>query len=78
MKCSGCRIASYCGQTCQSGHWITHKPVCRMLRKAIPVNFVYPWQRAAIETLRLWTLTRDFATNDRFHRCFGDGSYANE
>ena len=78
MKCSGCRVVSYCGQTCQASHWTIHKPVCRMLGGAIPVNFVYPWQRGAIETLRLWTVTEDAATSDRFQSCFGEGSYANE
>ncbi len=78
LKCSGCRIVSYCGQSCQASHWTIHKPLCRMLRGAIPVNFVYPWQRGGIETLRVWSMTQDATTRDRFQSCFGEGSYANE
>jgi hypothetical protein len=31
--CAGCKVARYCGKSCQAAHWkLAHKPVCRMLR----------------------------------------------
>jgi hypothetical protein len=31
--CAGCKVARYCGKSCQAAHWKpAHKPVCRMLR----------------------------------------------
>jgi hypothetical protein len=32
--CGGCRVARYCGKTCQSQHWKLHKPVCKALAAA--------------------------------------------
>jgi hypothetical protein len=32
--CAGCRIARYCGRTCQRAAWKQHKPVCKELAAA--------------------------------------------
>mgnify|MGYP001807339154 CR=1 FL=1 len=32
--CAGCRIARYCGRTCQRAVWKQHKPVCKALAAA--------------------------------------------
>jgi ankyrin repeat protein len=29
LKCTGCRQARYCGETCQLAHWKAHKVDCR-------------------------------------------------
>ena len=31
--CLGCKVAYYCSQKCQKGHWKVHKPTCRRLQK---------------------------------------------
>ena len=28
-KCSGCKVARYCGINCQKNDWARHKPLCR-------------------------------------------------
>ena len=28
-KCSGCRVAHYCGAVCQKGAWSAHKVACK-------------------------------------------------
>jgi hypothetical protein len=33
-KCSGCRMAYYCGKACQAQHWKQHKPVCKAVAAA--------------------------------------------
>lgn len=32
LKCSKCNMQSYCSKDCQTTHWATHKPVCKLLR----------------------------------------------
>jgi hypothetical protein len=32
-KCTGCKQARYCGQTCQLAHWKAHKAGCKMETK---------------------------------------------
>ena len=71
-KCARCRVVSYCGTTCQRRDWPMHKPVCRMLRGAISVNFIYPWQRGSVDTLREWSIAEGGGCFDRFLECFGE------
>jgi hypothetical protein len=33
-KCSQCRVAHYCGKSCQRQHWKQHKAVCKALAAA--------------------------------------------
>jgi hypothetical protein len=33
-KCTGCKQARYCGQTCQLAHWKAHKADCKANQKA--------------------------------------------
>ena len=33
-KCNGCRMAYYCGKTCQEQHWKLHRPVCKAVAAA--------------------------------------------
>ena len=33
-RCAGCRSVAYCGKTCQTAAWPTHKPDCIAIRKA--------------------------------------------
>ena len=33
-KCKGCRMAYYCGKTCQEQHWKQHRPVCKAVAAA--------------------------------------------
>ena len=71
-KCAGCRVVSYCGTTCQRRDWTMHKPVCRMLGGAISVNFIYPWQRGSVDSLREWSIAEGGGCFDRFTECFGE------
>ncbi|VDI14185.1 Hypothetical predicted protein [Mytilus galloprovincialis] len=32
LKCSGCKISTYCSKQCQSKNWKTHKAVCEIVR----------------------------------------------
>ena len=32
--CAGCKVARYCGRSCQRANWKAHKPVCRALAAA--------------------------------------------
>lgn len=31
-RCSGCKLAFYCGRACQKEHWASHKPVCKAVQ----------------------------------------------
>ena len=30
-RCSSCKTAIYCSETCQKSHWKSHKPVCKSI-----------------------------------------------
>jgi hypothetical protein len=31
--CGGCKLARYCGKSCQNAHWKTHRPVCKAVSR---------------------------------------------
>lgn len=33
IRCSSCKISTYCSKQCQIGNWKIHKVTCRLLRK---------------------------------------------
>jgi len=35
IKCSNCKVAKYCGLSCQKSHYEEHKAACRALSKWI-------------------------------------------
>lgn len=43
LRCSHCKVVSYCGKVCQRAHWKTHKPMCTRFQK----------RRRALEVLLL-------------------------
>ena len=67
-RCLACRMP-YCGRDCQEDHWRQHKPICRLLKGAIPVYTIYPWHLEVVEALH--DNTEDQAAKDRFRACFG-------
>jgi len=77
QKCAGCRVVHYCGSNCQRSHWKQHKPVCKLLRGAIPVNFVYSWQLSRISSWQTWSQAQGGETWQRFQACFGIYTIAN-
>ena len=36
--CRLCKVARYCGPTCQKLHWTKHKRLCRLLRQQLPMT----------------------------------------
>ena len=55
------------------GGWHRHKPVCAMVRGAVPVFWIYDWHKLRVEKLRDWTLMDGPEATARFYRCFGEG-----
>ena len=47
--CGLCKVARYCGPTCQKHHWTKHKRLCRLLREQLPIAFVYSWHMSRAE-----------------------------
>lgn len=35
-RCSGCKVARYCGASCQQQHWPLHKAVCKKIKQGPP------------------------------------------
>jgi hypothetical protein len=33
--CGGCKVARYCSQECQRGHWKVHRPTCQRLQQEV-------------------------------------------
>lgn len=44
LKCSGCRLVSYCGTECQARHWKEHKSTCKEKRRAIQEVMLFEQQ----------------------------------
>lgn len=38
FRCKGCRIARYCGESCQRADWPSHRSECRAYKRASSVN----------------------------------------
>ena len=72
MRCGGCKTVAYCSEACQRQDWERHKPVCSMMRNAIPVFWVYEWHEGRMEVLRNWAAMTGPEVVNRFYRCFGN------
>ena len=72
-RCGGCKTVAYCSTTCQVEDWHRHKPVCAMVRGAVPVFWIYDWHKLRVEKLRDWALMDGAEAAARFYRCFGGG-----
>ena len=70
MLCSGCETVAYCSLACQSQEGEHHKPVCAMLRDAIPVLWVYEWQQHRVDDLRCEVAMAGPGALTRFYDCF--------
>jgi len=44
LCCTGCRLVSYCCSECQEADWESHKPVCRILARAVARQAAQGWQ----------------------------------
>ncbi|KAK1746681.1 hypothetical protein QTG54_002025 [Skeletonema marinoi] len=44
LKCSGCRLVSYCGTECQGTDWSKHKSICKEKRRAIQEVMLFEHQ----------------------------------
>ena len=71
MKCGSCKVVNYCSTDCQAQDWNHHKPVCSMLRKAIPVYWVYRWHAPIVDILRNYANMAGNRALTRFYACFG-------
>ena len=71
QQCGSCKIVNYCSTDCQAQDWNHHKPVCSMLRKAIPVYWVYPWHAPIVDILRNYANMAGNRALTRFYACFG-------
>jgi hypothetical protein len=49
--CGGCRVARYCGRTCQRAVWKQHKPVCAALAAAAPATATMAAADAAVPSI---------------------------
>ena len=70
MICGGCKTVAYCSMDCQYKDWKHHKPVCAMVRNAIPVFWVYKWHERRVDELRDWAVRTGAEAVTRFYRCF--------
>jgi hypothetical protein len=72
LKCSGCRVMTYCSKNCQASNWKEHKPFCKFLQTC-PECFSIDYEGFAYRRYQVYEATKDIsdeATRNRIEMTF--------